>query len=138
MLLNISFSCFGLMPINAHGMGGSRKFWIYWTFFNVYFSSLFISPSLPNQNFGYTEFSINTELLPLLKWVIVYQSNNSVSLRWTAVATHAHMCDFQLPVITNLNSICSLKCPLVWYGRGHMLTLITTTASKGLTKQINW
>ena len=46
--------------------GGSRKFWLYWTFFNVYFSSLFILPSLPNQNFGYTEFSINTELLPPL------------------------------------------------------------------------
>ena len=45
---------------------GSRKFWLYWTIFNVYFSSLFILPSLPNQNFGYTEFSINTELLPLL------------------------------------------------------------------------
>ena len=38
-------------------------------FLNVYFSSLFILPSSPNQNFGNTEFSINTKLLPPLQHV---------------------------------------------------------------------
>ena len=33
---------------------------------NLYFSSLFVLPSSPNQNGGYTESSINTELLPPL------------------------------------------------------------------------
>ena len=54
-------------------------------FFNVYFSSLFILPSSPKQTFGYTEFSINTELLPPLTKV-QYNRRHLMTLAFLTLA----------------------------------------------------
>ena len=58
--------CGFLDSVLACMQGWEQKILAILNFFNEYFSSLFIIPSSSNQNGGYTEFSINTELLPPL------------------------------------------------------------------------